>query len=108
MLFFLLVLILIIHLCSSNKQAMNHIKQLEAEFKGIGRETTIITKVSLAIHETEYLPKLLIFKKIIGWEVYTVPKRIIITFKEIEVKQLMQKLAKANYLSEQINFNLLK
>lgn len=87
---------------------MNHIKALEAEFKAIGRETTVITSVSLAIHETDYLPKLLIFKKIIGWEVYTVPKRIIITFKEMEAKDLIKKLAKANYLSEQLNLNSLK
>jgi hypothetical protein len=86
---------------------MHPINSIAAEFKAIGRDVTQITSVSLIIHETDYLPKLIIYKKLQGWEVHTEPKRIIITFKEIEAKQLIQKLAKANYLSEQLKFSSL-
>lgn len=97
-----------IPLTGSKSTTMHPINTLEAELKAIGRKVTITTSISLIVHETEYLPKLLIIKKINGWEVYTIPKRIIITFKEMEPGKLIEKLAKANYLSEYLNFNALK
>ena len=87
---------------------MHPLEKLKAEFKAIGREVTEATSVSLIIHETDYLPKLLIIKKLIGWEVYTIPKRIIITFKELEPGKLIQKLEKANFLSEYLILKSLK
>lgn len=87
---------------------MTAIESLKAEFKAIGRDCHQVTTTTLNVLQTDYLPQLIIFKKLIGWEVHTVPKRIIISFKEMDPQTLVTKLGKANYLSEKINFNLLK
>ena len=87
---------------------MSEIEALQAELQSIGRECHQVTSVTLNVLKTDYLPQLIIFKKLIGWEVHTNPKRIIITFKEMDAKSLVSKLSKANFLSEQINFDAIK
>ena len=87
---------------------MTAIESLKAEFKALGRNSREITIISLKVEATEYLPQLIIHKLVLGWEVHTIPKKIIITYKEMDAKTLIAKLKKANFLSEQINFNAFK
>ena len=97
-----------IPLTGSNQTSMTNIKSLQAEFEALGRNCREITIISLSVEKTDYLPQLIIHKLVIGWEVHTIPKKLIITFKEMDAKTLIAKLEKANFLSDQINFNLLK
>lgn len=83
---------------------INIIISVEAEFIKIGRKTNISGNDSLIVFESNLKPRLLIKINEEGFEVYTIPKRILVTIKPMKVKQFMQKLEKLNYLSEEIKF----
>ena len=87
---------------------MNDLKELAASMEAQGRQIIVCTDKSIMALQSQDKPQLLIIRTEEGWEVYTVPKRIIVTFKPLTIPRLMEKLQKLNYLSEQINFNLLK
>jgi len=87
---------------------MNDLKALAAAMEAQGRQIIFCTEKSIMALQSQDKPQLLIIRTEEGWEVYAIPKRVIVTFKPLTIPRLMEKLQKLNYLSEQINFNLLK